>query len=167
VKRYFSVVSVLTAWGLGLAFLPSAQATTVVNEFTVNYQGKVWCSNQTVRKVNTKEFLTLTSDPLNNGNGTLVAVSSINSFGLPPVGRETIQLLGSAYNNRRGRSGELAVSGVLPENPFTFFTLRGRYFFGKDGQLSKVTGTWVSNEFPIGFPSCIGTGTFKTVGRIF
>ena len=167
-QRYFSFVSVLAAWGLGLVFLPLAQATTVTKEFIWDVRAKEWCgvsaTHATGASYNVKNAfkITIVSDPLNNGTQTAIRGTITNLLGLPPTDLETITMQGIAYQiGKSNTTGEFAIAGVHSIDPSIFLTLRGKLFLDKFGVLKKVSGIFVYRSFQES-EDCFGNGTFQT-----
>jgi hypothetical protein len=168
-KWYFSIVIPLAVWGLGLVFIPLAQATTVTKEFIWNVRAKEWCGVSATHakgaSYNIKDAfkITIVSDPLNNGTQRAIRGTITNLLGLPATDLETITMEGVAYQiNKSNRTGEFAISGVRSIDPSVFLTLRGKLFLDKFGVLKKLSGIFVYHSFQDS-EDCFGNGTFQTI----
>ena len=163
-KLYFLIVSVLAAWGLGLVFLPLAQAMDV--EFIWDVRTKEWCGVSATHakgaSYNLKNAfkIRIVSNAL--GRDEIIWAHITNLLGLPTTDLETIIMQGAAYQiGKSNRTGEFAVSGVHSIDPSIFLTLRGKLFLDKFGVLKKVSGIFVYHSFQES-EDCFGNGTFQT-----
>ena len=133
-----------------------AQAAPVIDTFELKATLKQWCEGNPkfFEKVTLKaaENITvrITRDVLGTDDFTDIQAKIINSG---DDDLDAITMNGRIFpRNKSGSKAELVLSGVNPGNDDHFFTGRGQATFDKLGNLTKVTGTFVSQV----------TGTYTT-----
>jgi hypothetical protein len=167
-KPHIRTLSLLAGCGLSFLLIPLAQATTMTDEFFVQFVIPEWCqissthASKTTFNEKNRFTITFIRDPQNNGTLTEVEARFI-SIGGVSFDLEEIIMKGVGYlTNNAGTAGEFSVSGVHPGDPAVFLTFRGKFILDKLGLVKKISGFFVYHSLDNN-GNCIATGRFKTL----
>jgi hypothetical protein len=139
------------AW---LGTVATAQAATVTDTLELKAVIKEFCEGNPkffenfTDPLKTDAFLTITRDV--NGDDDVTDIQAkINDTGSDDI--EAITMKGLAFFSNKSHSlAQFVLSGVNPGNDDHFLTVKGQATFNKLGDLTKATGTFVTQ----------GTGTY-------